>query len=76
MGLRLGLLLTAFIFLIINAVVIYVADGNSKLGILVSVSVFLMDLYTFLLYHSQTVSSPVSLIFLIILNRVLMISLG
>mmetsp|Transcript_25040 Transcript_25040/g.38848 ORF Transcript_25040/g.38848 Transcript_25040/m.38848 type:complete len:519 (+) Transcript_25040:941-2497(+) len=46
------------------------------MGIVTAVSVLLMDLFTFLLFHSQMVETPTSVVFLLILNRSLMIGLG
>jgi hypothetical protein len=76
LGVKISLLIFAGIMLVANAVVIYFRDDKSKMGIIVSISVLLMDVFTFLLYHSNTIQSTLTMIFLIILNRILMISLG
>ena len=51
-------------------------DGNSKMGIITSVSVTIMDAFNLLLYHSSFVQTPGGIIFLFITNRITMVSLG
>ena len=51
-------------------------DKNSKMGIITSVSVTIMDAFNMLLYHSQFVQTPGGIIFLFIINRITMVSLG
>ena len=55
---------------------LYLGDDKSKLGIITSVSVVLMDVFSFLIYHSDMVDSPIIVVILLIVNRVMMVSLG
>ena len=76
----------SFLLLIAYAVILYfvddgnVEDGtkgtNNKLGILTTVSVLLMDIFNYMLYHSGNVKAPSQIIFLLVLNRALMVGLG
>lgn len=66
----------AYLFLIGYAVLLYFLDFKSKAGIVVASSVVLMDAFNFLLYMSSMVKTPSQIIFLLILNRVLMVILG
>lgn len=58
------------------SVLLYLKDDKSKLGIVTSVSVVLMDVFSFLIFHSDMVDSPIIVVILLIVNRVLMVSLG
>ena len=54
-------------------------DGESKMGVITSVNVILMDLFCLLLYKSENedlVDQKIGLISLLIGNRVLMIAFG
>lgn len=73
---KLILLILSLACLAANAFVIYKFDDRSKMGVIISVSVLFMDIFTFLLYNSSMVETPVGVVFLIILNRSLMIGLG
>ena len=76
----------SLLLLVGYALVLYfIDDGNeqdgtkgthNKLGILTTVSIVLMDIFNFLLYHSGNVKAPSQIIFLLILNRALMVGLG
>jgi hypothetical protein len=66
----------AYLMLFLNALIIYLSDDKSKMGVIIAISVAVMDIFTFILYHSDMVSTPVTVVFLIILNRTLMIILG
>jgi hypothetical protein len=58
------------------SLILYFFDDKSKLGIVTSVSVVLMDFFSFLLYHSDMVDSPIIVVILLLINRVMMILLG
>jgi hypothetical protein len=58
------------------SLLIYFNDGKSKLGIITSISVVLMDVFSFLIYHSDMVDSPIIVVILLVINRVMMVSLG
>jgi hypothetical protein len=66
----------SLVILVIYSLVMYFTDNSSKMGIVISVSVVCMDLFTFILVFSNLVHSPPSILFLLILNRSLMIGLG
>ena len=46
------------------------------MGVITSVSVILMDLFNTLLYHSNFIKTPGGIIFLFVINRITMVSLG
>ena len=56
--------------------VIYKFDNSSKMGIVTSVSIVLMDFFLLGLEESGMVSRPATIISLLILNRALMIGMG
>ena len=58
------------------SLLLYLNDDKSKLGIITSVSVVLMDVFSFLIYHSDMVDSPIIVVILLITNRIMMVSLG
>lgn len=72
-GIVLGL---SVLILVGYSLLIYFADNGSKMGIVISASVVCMDGFTFILVFSKLVHSPPSILFLLILNRSLMIGLG
>jgi hypothetical protein len=72
-GIILGLSLLPLIGL---SLLLYFKDDSSKLGIITSVSVVLMDFFSFLIYHSDMVDSPIIVVILLIVNRVMMVALG
>ena len=49
---KIAILVFSAAILFLNALVLYLADDKSKMGIVTSTSVLLMDFFTFLLYHS------------------------
>ena len=58
------------------SLVLYFFDDKSKLGIITSVSVVLMDVFSFLIYQSDMVDSPIIVVVLLITNRILIVSFG
>jgi len=70
-----ALLVVSLVILAIYALFIY-QDNNNKMGVITAVSIILMDLFNLLLYNSKLIETPGSIIFLLIINRVLMVSLG
>lgn len=58
------------------SVILYFMDDKSKLGILIAVSVVLMDFFSFIIYHSNMVETPIMVVILLITNRVMMVALG
>ena len=62
--------------LIALSLILYFLDDRSKLGIITSISVVLMDLFSFLIYQSNMVDAPIIVVILLIVNRVMMVSLG
>ena len=69
-------MVVAYIVLVIYAIVLAVADDGNPLGVVTAISVVLMDLYNFMLYNSSAIETPSGIIFLLVLNRALMICLG
>lgn len=72
---KIGLLVCSFIVLAVYSLIFYM-DGSNKMGIITSVSIVLMDLYSLLLFKTKMVESPVGMVFLMILNRCMMIAYG
>lgn len=66
----------AYSVVVLYAIVLAAADDGNKLGFVTAISVVLMDLYNFMLYNSSAIETPSGIIFLLILNRALMIGLG
>ena len=69
------------VVLIVYAVVLYLvdktADGTgSKMGIITTVSILLMDMFNLTLYHSGNIKTPSQIIILLVVNRALMVGLG
>ena len=62
--------------LVALSLLLYLNDDKSKLGIITSVSVVLMDSFCFLIYQSDMVDSPIIVVILLIINRIMMVSLG
>ena len=58
------------------SLILYFFDNKSKLGIITSVSVVLMDFFSMLIYQSNLVDSPILVVVLLIVNRVMMIAMG
>jgi hypothetical protein len=69
------LLFVSLVILAVYAFFIY-QDNKNKMGVITAVSIILMDLFNLLLYNSKLIETPGSIIFLLIINRVLMVSLG
>jgi hypothetical protein len=46
------------------------------MGIITSISVALMDGFNYTIYKSSMVESPAQIVLLLIINRVMMVSLG
>lgn len=70
-----GLLAFSLLILAAYSYVSY-KDNESKLGLITSVSVTLMDLFNFLLFQTGLIETPMGIIFMLILNRVLMVVFG
>lgn len=66
----------SYIILFVYAYAVYKYDDKSKLGIITSISVALMDLFNFLIYSSPMVDSPAQIVGLLIINRILMVFMG
>lgn len=73
---KIGLLAISIFILIVYAIVVYMFDCNSKMGIVISVSIVFMDAFTFILDYSNMISNAPAIITLLLLNRSLMIGLG
>jgi hypothetical protein len=66
----------ALLFLAIYSLLLYFFDDGNKMGIVISVSVVMMDIFTYVLTFSRLVDSPPQILFLLIINRALMIAFG
>ena len=66
----------SLVILIIYAVLLYLNDNDSKMGIIITISVVLMDIFNLLIYNSGMVKSPGAISLLLIINRTLMVGLG
>ena len=73
---KLIVLAVSLLPLIALSLILYFLDDSSKLGIITSISVVLMDLFSFLIYQSNMVDAPIIVVILLIVNRVMMVSLG
>jgi hypothetical protein len=72
-----GVVLTlSLVILLVYAILLYLNDNKSKMGIIIAVSVTSMDVFNFLIYRSGMVKSPGGIILLLIINRTLMVGLG
>lgn len=69
-------LIIALLVLLGYAVTLYLMDNNSKMGIVISISIVCMDLFNLTLYISKMVENASSIIVLLIINRILMVILG
>lgn len=76
-AIEISLIVLSLLILVVYSFFIYKdGDRNSKMGIITSVSVTIMDAFNMLLYHSSFVQTPGGIIFLFITNRITMVSLG
>ena len=66
----------ALLFLAVYSLLLYFFDDGNKMGIVISVSVVMMDIFTYVLTFSRLVDSPPQILFLLIINRALMIAFG
>jgi hypothetical protein len=76
LGIKIGFLVLSLIILTVYAVVLAITDNGNKLGVLTAISVLIMDLFSTLLYGAGVIENSVILIFLLLINRVLMVGLG
>lgn len=75
LGAKIGMLVLALLILAVYSFIVYLEDEN-KLGLITSVSVVLMDLFNYLLLKTELIETPGSLLFLLIMNRALMVAFG
>ena len=73
---KIVLLVVSLVILAMYALILYLIDNRSKMGIIISISVFIMDLFVSLLWLSGMVSSTPGISTLVIMNRILMIICG
>ena len=66
----------ALVILAVYAFVLYLIDNKSKMGIIIAISVTIMDLFIGLLWLSGMVHSTPGICSLLIMNRILMIICG
>jgi hypothetical protein len=71
-----GLIAASIFILVVYSIVVYMFDSQSKMGIVISVSIFFMDFFTFILDFSNMISNAPAIVTLLLLNRSLMIGLG
>lgn len=69
-------LFLSLVILLIYAGLLFLNDNDSKMGIIIAISVVLMDIFNFLIYNSGMVKSPGGISLLLIINRTLMVGLG
>jgi len=72
---QISLLISSVLILAIYSYVVYTWN-KSKLGLITSVSVVLMDIYNFLLFKSGMIEKPIGIVFMFIVNRILFVSFG
>jgi hypothetical protein len=75
-AIKAAILVLAYAVLAVYALVLYLVDEKNKLGIITSISVVILDLFNGLMYSSSMVDSPAQVVFLLIVNRVMMVALG
>jgi hypothetical protein len=73
---KIGLLVFSIAILVAYAFALFFADNWNKMGIIISVSVVAMDLFTLVLYGSKMVENTSTLVVLLIINRIAMVVLG
>lgn len=75
-GVKLGVLIFSLGILALYAWFVYLYEHKSKLGLIVSVSIILMDVFNYILYSSKMVETPAGIVFLLVVNRSLMVGMG
>ena len=75
-AIKYGCLIISLLILVIYALLIYLLDNWSKMGIVISISITCMDIFNYILYQSKMVKNTASLVVLLIINRVAMVILG
>lgn len=76
LGIKIGLFVLANLILVGYALLLFFLDKWSKLGIVISIAIFCMDIFNLLLFLSNMVESAALMSFLLIMNRVAMVALG
>lgn len=71
-GIKGGIFVLSVLFLVIYAAAIWIKNETS-MGIVIAVSVLLMDVFAFLLYRTKMISSPAGIALLCVVNRALLI---
>lgn len=66
----------AELLLVGYGVTLQLLDNGNKLGYILAVSIFLMDLFNVLLFVSGLIEDTLPVLLLLLLNRVLMCGLG
>jgi hypothetical protein len=73
---KFGIYLLSLAIIIGYMFVLYWNDNWSKLGFIVGISIIVMDIFNLILYSSKIVGSAFMINLLLLINRVLMVSLG
>lgn len=75
-AIKISMILLAYLLLVGYSLTLYFLDNKSKLGIIISVSVFCMDLFNVLLSLTGSLKSASNLTMLLFANRICMVGLG
>ena len=76
LSIKIGFVVFAYLLLVGYSLLLYFLDDKSKLGIIISVSVFCMDLFNVLLVLTGNLTSSSTVTVLLIANRAFMVGLG
>jgi hypothetical protein len=73
---KIVLLVLALCLLLAYALLLFFLDNWNKMGIVISICVILMDLFNILIYLSKMIENVATIVFLLVINRILMVVLG
>ena len=73
---KLASLVFSLLLLVGYAFLLFFLDNDSKMGIVIGISVACMDVFNYLLYSTKMIENTASVIVLLIFNRVTMVILG
>ena len=73
---KIGIYVFSLLVLVAYSLVLFFKDNWSKMGIVISITITIMDLFNFILFASSMISSSASLCLMLFLNRILLICFG
>lgn len=75
-SIKVGIIVFAYLLLVGYSLTLYFLDNKSKLGIIISISVFCMDCFNILLSMTGNLTSASNLTMLLFANRICMVGMG